>query len=221
MKTKLTILFVFAATILFAQKNFTATLTGGTNYMFIPDSLNQNNLNSGEFAYQSGINFSFEFLKHLTIGTGISYTTLSWSESYPPDSEIIDFTINVQYTYKFLEVPVYIQFEPFNEKKLSPFIRAGISVTEIKAKTGKLLGTDPAGNEQNYFAQMFNYTFKGEDTFLREMHNVFFTTGLNFNFYKSFYAGVNGGIKRCFYYDFNDKRSNYVTSCNLTLSYKF
>ena len=221
MKTKLTILLVLATSVLFAQKKFTATLTGGANYMFIPDSVNLLNIKNEKIAYQSGINFSFEFLKHLKIGTGISFATLSWRESYHPDPGITDFTINVQYTYKFLEFPLYIQFEPFNEKKLSPFIRAGISVTEIKAKTGKLLGTDPAGNEQNYFAQMFNYTFKGEDAFLREMHNVFFTAGANINFYKSFYAGVNGGIKRCFYYDFNDKRSNYITYCNLTVSYKF
>ncbi len=221
MKTKLTILLILISTVIFSQKKFEISVTGGGNYMFIPDSLNQNNLISGKLAYQTGLMFSYELIKHIKIGTGAKYTTLSWSESYPPETDLTDFIINVQYKYKLFEFPFYVQFEPFIEKKISPYIRTGGFITEINEKTGSLIGTEPSGNEQNYFAQMFNYTFKGEYTFVRNMYGFFINTGFNYNIFKSFYVGLNGEIRRYFYYDFNDKRSNYTANLNITTGYRF
>lgn len=221
MKTKLTILILLLSSFAIAQKKLTITTTGGTNYMFIPDSLNTFDTKSGKFAYQSGVLFLYESVKHFKIGAGVQYTVLSWKQIYPPDEGLTDFTVNVQYRYVFYEFPLYIQFEPFSEKKISPFIAAGAILTKPLASKGRLLGTDPAGNEQNYFAQMFNYTFYGEYVFFRNMYGFFINAGLNYNVFKSFYVGINGGLKRYYYYDFNDKRSNYTLNADIRVSFKF
>ncbi len=192
--------------------------------MFLPDSLNLKNNKNGKIAYQAGIEFSYAIFNHFRIGIGGVYTTLSWEELYVPEPEdyyLIDFSIDVQYHYRLMEFPLYLQYEPIIDKKFTPYIRIGGSVTKVNASTAKLLGTDPPGNEQNYYAQIFNYTFKDDMLFVRDMHAVFLNIGINYKITNSFFVGINAGIKRYFYYSFNDKRSNYVTCGNITASYRF
>ena len=224
MKIKLTILFVFVATILFAQKKFTATLTGGTNYMFIPDSVNPGNTISGKFAYQAGFELSYRIFKNFKIGISGIYSTMTSEEVIKkvPEDEIFNYDIYLKKTLKFTEFPImYLSYDFLRDKKIIPYIKLGGSFININELSEKVLKTDPAGHETDFRAQFYNFTFKNDMLYITDMNAVFAGIGADYKLYDSFSVGLGINAKRFFYYEFDNKRSNYTLSGNLRISYIF
>ncbi|MCF6367124.1 MAG: hypothetical protein L3J35_13115 [Bacteroidales bacterium] len=224
MKTKLTILFILISTAIFSQKKFEATLTGGANYFFNSDTLSHPEYSrNGAIGFQEGIEVSVSPIKYFRIGAGTKHTTLSWKENNVPVElfEYGSYTLDAVQYYKLWEFPVYLQFELLTENKITPYIRAGYSFTNIISKSGKILQTDPPGYGNDFIALEYIYSFEGIYLYISKMHAIFVNAGLNYKLNDSFFLGINSGIKKYNYLVFDIETKNYTVYCNLTISYKF
>jgi len=223
MKTKLIIIFLFLSSLTIAQKKFEVTAVGGTNYMFIPDSLNPMKTKTGKFAYQTGLELSYRVFKNFRIGVGGIYSTMSFDEIFKkiPGDDIFNYDIYVNHKLKFTEFPLYIRYDIFMNRKLSPYVKFGYSFIKIKQLEDKLLKTDPAGHETEFWVQFYNFTFKNDMLFITDINAVFAGMGVDYKLTEYLTAGIDLNAKRFFYYEFDNKRSNYTLSGNLRISFVF
>ena len=223
MKTKLIIIFLFLSSLTIAQKKFEVTAVGGTNYTLIPDSLNPMNTKTGKFAYQSGFELLYRVFKDFRVGAGAYIARMSSKEIFKkiPGDEFYNYDIYVNHTLKFVEFPVFIRYDFFADKKLMPYLKAGVSGAKLNLLEDKLIKTDPAGNENDFWAQLYNFTFKNDLLYISDMRTIFAGIGANYKITDSFLFGANIIGKRFFYYEFDTKRSNYDFCGNITFSYRF
>jgi len=223
MKINLTILFLLLSSLAIAQKKITVTATGGTNYMFIQNSQNTENTQSGEFAYQSGLELSYKVFNNFKIGIGGIWSTASSVEIFKkiPGDDIFNYDTYVNHTLRYMEFPLFIRYDLFNHKKNMPYVNLGISSVKISELEDKVIKTDPAGQETDFWTQIYNYTFKNETMYLTNMRILFAGIGSEYKLGDSFTIGIGTEVKRFSYYAFDTKKNYYTLTGNLRISYLF
>jgi len=157
MKINLTILFLLLSSLAIAQKKITVTATGGTNYMFIRNSLNTDDTKSGKFAYQTGLKLSYGVFNKFEIGIGGIWSTMSSEEIYRkiPGDEIFNYDTYVNHTLKYMDYSLFIRYNIFTHKKIMPYVNIGISAVKISELENKIIKTDPVGHETDFWAQLY------------------------------------------------------------------
>ncbi len=127
---------LFANFVSFGQLSSSIDVLAGFNQSFrvytndfTPSEMARNESEIPKFNYHLGVNYNKQLASLLHFKTGVRFVSMGY-KTMENDLVFGDggaTTIQFLYDYLFLEIPINLRFEFVEEKKLTPYIEAGLS----------------------------------------------------------------------------------------------
>ena len=194
MKKTLFLIVVIIPLFSFSQNKFEIAIKPQVNYYtFLNTNYYESPNYSGWYAYGTGLDFKFAISKNIKIGTGLNYSIkkLRLHDEPLPYADLVYYTANIDMKYKFIELPLFVEFNFFTEKRISPFISLGGMYQKLFVIQGHVANTNPPGDENDLYSIFFTGKIKGEALPFKRMLTGYTELGLKYNLKNRFYFGLS------------------------------